>query len=70
MNRILIATDGSPASQEAVEFGVELAEEHDSAVVFVHVIQLVDRVPMSGVRDGRSRAARAERERPRSARGG
>jgi nucleotide-binding universal stress UspA family protein len=48
MNRILIATDGSPASREAVEFGLELAEEHDSAVVFVHVIPLMDRVPMSG----------------------
>jgi nucleotide-binding universal stress UspA family protein len=48
MNRILIATDGSPASREAVEFGVELAEEHDASVVFVHVIPLLDRVPMSG----------------------
>jgi len=47
MKRILIATDGSPASQEAVEFGVELAEEQDAAVVFVHVVQLLDRVPMS-----------------------
>jgi nucleotide-binding universal stress UspA family protein len=48
MRRILIATDGSPASQEAVEFGVELAEEHDAAVAFVHVVPLIDRVPMSG----------------------
>jgi nucleotide-binding universal stress UspA family protein len=48
INRILIATDGSPASREAVEFGVELAEEHDAAVVFVHVTPLFDRVPMSG----------------------
>ena len=47
MNRILIATDGSPASREAVEFGVELAEEYDAAVVFVHVIPLLDRVPIS-----------------------
>lgn len=47
MNKILIATDGSPASQEAVEFGVELAEEQDAAVVFVHVVPLIDRVPMS-----------------------
>jgi nucleotide-binding universal stress UspA family protein len=46
MKRILIATDGSPASQEAVEFGVELAEEHDAAVVFAHVVPLMDRVPM------------------------
>jgi nucleotide-binding universal stress UspA family protein len=47
MKKILIATDGSPASQEAVEFGVELAEEQDAAVVFVHVVPLMDRVPMS-----------------------
>src|SRR5215207_10103031 len=47
MEKILIATDGSPASQEAVEFGVELAAEQDAAVVFVHVVPLLDRVPMS-----------------------
>ena len=47
MNRILIATDGSPASQEAVEFGVELADEQDAAVVFVRVVPLLDRVPLS-----------------------
>jgi nucleotide-binding universal stress UspA family protein len=47
MKKILIATDGSPASHEAVEFGVELAEEQDAAVVFVHVVPLIDRVPMS-----------------------
>jgi nucleotide-binding universal stress UspA family protein len=47
MKKILIATDGSPASQEAVEFGVELAAEQDAAVVFVHVVPLTDRVPMS-----------------------
>ena len=47
MKKILIATDGSPASREAVEFGVELAEEQDAAVVFVHVVPLMDRVPIS-----------------------
>jgi nucleotide-binding universal stress UspA family protein len=47
MKRILIATDGSPASHEAVEFGVELAEEQGAAVVFVHVVPVMDRVPMS-----------------------
>jgi nucleotide-binding universal stress UspA family protein len=48
MKRILIATDGSPASQGAVEFGVAVAAEHDAAVVFVHVVPRLDRVPMSG----------------------
>jgi nucleotide-binding universal stress UspA family protein len=46
MKKILIATDGSRASQEAVEFGVELAEEQDAAAVFVHVVPLMDRVPV------------------------
>jgi nucleotide-binding universal stress UspA family protein len=48
MNKILIATDGSPASHEAVEFGVELAEEQDAKVVFVHVLRPLDLVPMAG----------------------
>ena len=48
MNKILIATDGSPASQEAVEFGVELAEEHDADVMFAHVVQPLDVVPTTG----------------------
>ena len=47
MKKILLATEGSPASQEAVEFGVELAAEQDAAVVFVQVVPLTDRVPMS-----------------------
>jgi nucleotide-binding universal stress UspA family protein len=38
VKRILIATDGSTASYEAVEFGVGLAEQHDAAVVLVHVV--------------------------------
>jgi nucleotide-binding universal stress UspA family protein len=47
MNTILVATDGSQAAREAVEFGVALAAEHDAAVVFVHVAPRLDRVPMS-----------------------
>jgi nucleotide-binding universal stress UspA family protein len=38
VKKILIATDGSTASYEAVEFGVELAEQHDAVVVLVHVV--------------------------------
>src|SRR5205823_1574830 len=48
MNKILVATDGSPASREAVEFGVELAEEQNAAVVFVNVVPTLDLVPMNG----------------------
>jgi nucleotide-binding universal stress UspA family protein len=48
MNTILIATDGSAAAREAVEFGVELATEHEAAVVFVHVVPRLDLVPVNG----------------------
>jgi nucleotide-binding universal stress UspA family protein len=48
MKKILIATDGSPSSVEAVAFGVELAAEHEAAVVFVHVAPARDAVPMLG----------------------
>ena len=46
MKKILIATDGSASSAEAVEFGVELAAEHDAAVIFVHVAPAFDVLPM------------------------
>jgi nucleotide-binding universal stress UspA family protein len=48
METIVIAVDGSPASDEAVLFGVELAEEHDAQVVFVHVVPALDMVPLNG----------------------
>jgi nucleotide-binding universal stress UspA family protein len=48
MNKILVATDGSPASAEAVEFGLELAEEHDATVLFVHVAPTTEIVPVGG----------------------
>jgi nucleotide-binding universal stress UspA family protein len=47
MDKILIAIDGSPASHEAVEFGVELAAEQSAAVIFVHVVRPLDVVAMS-----------------------
>jgi nucleotide-binding universal stress UspA family protein len=37
MKQIVIATDGSPQAQEAVEVGLELAKEQGSDVTFVHV---------------------------------
>jgi len=48
MNTILIATDGSPSAHEAVEFGLELAEEQHAGVVFVHVAPGLDVVPSPG----------------------
>lgn len=37
INRILVATDGSPSSRRAVALGVELAEADSAEVTFVHV---------------------------------
>jgi nucleotide-binding universal stress UspA family protein len=48
MKKILIATDGSASSAEAVAFGVELAAEHEAAVIFVHVAPATDVLPMAG----------------------
>ena len=42
MKRILIATDGSDAALEAIDFGLELAHEQGSEVTFVHVTAPVE----------------------------
>jgi nucleotide-binding universal stress UspA family protein len=42
MKTILIATDGSPASDDALELGLELADEHHAETVLVHVIPGAD----------------------------
>jgi len=44
MKKIVIATDGSPSSQEAVSVGLELAAEQGAAVAFVHVLAADDYV--------------------------
>jgi len=38
MKQIVIGTDGSPASTEAVEYGVALAATEGASVTFVHVV--------------------------------
>ena len=48
MKKILIATDGSPAALQAVEFGLELAEEHQAEPTFVHVAPAADVLPVAG----------------------
>jgi nucleotide-binding universal stress UspA family protein len=48
VKKILIATDGSPASAEAVEFGVELADGQDAEAVLVHVAPSFDALPVAG----------------------
>jgi nucleotide-binding universal stress UspA family protein len=42
MNRLLIAIDGSPAADAAVQAGVQLAAEQKGGVVLLHVIDAVD----------------------------
>ena len=48
MERILIATDGSPAAQHAVDVGLELAQHEDADVAFVHVVPLTQLSSMNG----------------------
>jgi nucleotide-binding universal stress UspA family protein len=48
MNRILIATDGSAAAQEAVDFGLELAADNGARVTFVLVVPAMDILPAGG----------------------
>lgn len=48
MQKILVATDGSVSSTEAVQFGVELAADHDAELIFVHVVPRLDIVPPNG----------------------
>jgi nucleotide-binding universal stress UspA family protein len=48
MKRILIATDGSTAADQAVEVGVDLAAHEGEEVFFVHVVPLSHLVSMNG----------------------
>ena len=48
MNKILVATDGSESAAQAVEFGIELAVEHQAELILVHVVPALDVVPASG----------------------
>ncbi len=48
MKTIVIATDGSPSAQEAVELGLDLAAEQKADAVLVHVAPAVDLLPTTG----------------------
>ncbi len=48
MKRILVATDGSPSSADAIAVGVELATEQAAELIFVHVVPVLDVVPITG----------------------
>lgn len=45
METILIAVDGSPSAQEAVDFGLELAADQGATVTFVLVVPAVEVMP-------------------------
>jgi len=48
MKRILIATDGSAAANQAVEIGVDLARDEAAKAIFVYVVPTADMVTMNG----------------------
>jgi nucleotide-binding universal stress UspA family protein len=48
MKAILIATDGSAPSTEALEFGLDLAAEENATAIVVHVVHAIDSVPVGG----------------------
>ena len=48
LHTILVATDGSPSSAHAISLAVELASEHRSKVVFVHVVPSRHTAPATG----------------------
>ena len=48
MKKILIATDGSSPSTEALEFGLELAADEGAKAIVVHVVHSIDSVPAAG----------------------
>ena len=48
MKRILIATDGSAPSREALEVGLDLAAQEGAHAIVVHVIPSLDTLPTGG----------------------
>jgi nucleotide-binding universal stress UspA family protein len=48
MDKIVIATDGSAASAEALDFGLELAADDGATALLVHVAPLFDVLPGGG----------------------
>ena len=62
MDRVLIAIDGSPSAQEALDFGLELAAEQDAVVTFVLVVPALDVVPVSAFGAMGATVHRATRE--------
>jgi nucleotide-binding universal stress UspA family protein len=42
LQTILVGTDGSPASMDAVSFAIDLASRHRAQLVFVNVVRTID----------------------------
>jgi nucleotide-binding universal stress UspA family protein len=51
MHRILVATDGSRTSTDALRFAIHLAAEHRSELIVVHVVPTIETVPDLGFPD-------------------
>src|SRR6185295_2200248 len=51
LRTVLVATDGSRTSQDAISFAVDLASDDSWQVVFVHVIPTIDVAPAFGIGD-------------------
>lgn len=66
MKKILIATDGSPSAQQAVELGLDLAEEQGASPIFVHVAPTTDVLPVTGFAMGPVRVAHQVAEEDRA----
>ena len=49
LQKILVATDGSAWSSDAIELAAEMAAKHHSELTFVHVLPALDLVPASAV---------------------
>ena len=52
MKKLVVATDGSPSAIEAVEYGLELADEQGAELIFVHVAPAMDVLPAVGIGAG------------------
>jgi len=51
-NTVVVAVDGSPSSERALEYGVQIARENSSHLVLAHVTELVAGRSASPVRIG------------------
>jgi nucleotide-binding universal stress UspA family protein len=60
MKKILIATDDSETARAAIDAGLELAEQEQAEIVFVHVTSLLDLSPGNGDEKAPARLPRPE----------